>query len=509
VGVYNLQTQDVDKLMPQLDQIFGAKGESPLAGMFRFVPIEATNSIIVITPQPEYLSRAQEWLMRLDASAGGGEAGSQIYIYDVLNVKAGDLADHLNEIFNGMAPSHTSDTSGSVAPGLTQVEATGSRLGSNSNGMTSFNNNNRQRRQQRTPTTTKRSSTGSMGGTDGGPRITSVDENNQLLVLATPSQWSIIQQAAKRLDIAPLQVQVEAKILEVQLTGKFSFGVQWYLEGLIGSSSAGGPEGRAQPGNQQAWALGGAAATTLGTSDTFFYSFVNSEIQGAIHAMESNGDTKILSAPSIVVLNNQQAAINVGDQIPVVQTFFNPGYGTITSNGTTTSGTNYNTGSVSFRDTGIQLDVTPRVNPGGLVYMDIDQEVSKPGPTPDPTGNYPISQRSIQTQVAVQSGQTVLLGGLIQQTDSNSGSGLPWVSRIPILGKLFGTTSHDRNRTELIVLITPRVIYNSEDANRITREYQLRFESLKPFLPKARKTSDGAQPAPATSSSYYDGDVQP
>lgn len=481
VGVYNMQNQDVAKLLPQLDQIFGAKGESPLAGMFRFVPIEATNSVIVITSQPEYLDKARQWLERLDAGAGGAEAGQQLYIYDVINMKAADLADYLNQIFNGSAPRPHSDTGGSVGPGLTTIEVGGSRgVGDNN------------QRNQRRPTPTR--SATPVTPRDGGPRITAVEQNNQLLVLATATQWNTIQLAARRLDIQPLQVQIEAKILEVQLTGKFSFGVQWYLEGLIGSQGGVGSEGRNQPGNQQAWLLGNAGVTPS-DSDTFFYSFINNNLQAAIHAMESSGNTKILSSPSIVVTNNQEANIQVGDEIPVVQTFFQPGLGSFNAGGDSGTGgvgnTRFNTGSVSFRKTGIQLQVTPRVNPGGLVYMDIDQEVSKPGPTPGPTGNVPVSQRQIQTQVAVQSGQTVLLGGLIQQNESLTDSGVPLLSRIPILGKLFGSTSHNNDRTELLVLITPRVIRNSQEAGRITREYQDRFESLKPLRAKLEREERG------------------
>ncbi|MGA7297815.1 MAG: type II secretion system secretin GspD [Rhodanobacteraceae bacterium] len=482
VGVYNMQNQDVGKLMPQLDEIFGTKGESPLAGMFRFVPIEATNSVIVITPQPEYLDKARDWLARLDAGAGGGEAGQQLYIYDVINMKAVDLADYLNQIFNGSAPRPSSDTGGSVAPGLTSIEVGGNRNGSNSNNT---------RRQQRRSTPTR--SAAAVTPKDGGPRITAVEQNNQLLVLATATQWNTIQLAARRLDIQPLQVQIEAKILEVQLTGNFSFGVQWYLEGLIGKSGVSGTAGRTQPGNQQAWALGNSGVTPA-DSDTFFYSFINNNLQAAVHAVESSGNTKILSAPSVVVTNNQEANIQVGDEIPVVQTFFQPGlgnFGNTTGDSTGSVGnTNFNSGSVSFRKTGIQLQVTPRVNPGGLVYMDIDQEVSKPGATAGPTGNKAISQRTIQTQVAVQSGQTVLLGGLIQQNDSVSDSGVPLLSRIPWLGRLFGSTSRNNDRTELLVLITPRVIRNSQEAAKVTREYQDRFESLKPLRAKLRQEQD-------------------
>ncbi len=250
VGVYNMQNQDVGKLMPQLDEIFGSKGESPLAGMFRFVPIEATNSVIVITPQPEYLDKARDWLARLDAGAGGGEAGQQLYIYNVINMKAVDLADYLNQIFNGSAPRPSSDTGGSVAPGLTSIEVGGNRNGSNSN-------NNRRQQRRSTPTR----SAAVVNPKDGGPRITAVEQNNQLLVLATATQWNTIQLAAKRLDIQPLQVQIEAKILEVQLTGNFSFGVQWYLEGLIGSEAEWGFRYRR---SRPAWQSAGLVTGQLG-----------------------------------------------------------------------------------------------------------------------------------------------------------------------------------------------------------------------------------------------------
>jgi general secretion pathway protein D len=142
------------------------------------------------------------------------------------------------------------------------------------------------------------------------------------------------------------------------------------------------------------------------------------------------------------------------------------------------------------------LKVVPRVNPGGLVYLDVSQEVSNPT-TKDANGNFTISDRSMQTQVAVQSGQTVLLGGLIQQDEGTSDTGIPGLNRIPILGRLFGTTSRNRNRTELIVLITPRVIRNSEEARQITDDYQKGFESLKPLrAEQAAKTSGAATTAP-------------
>ena len=220
-----------------------------------------------------------------------------------------------------------------------------------------------------------------------------------------------------------------------------------------------------------------------------FYSFAGNKLQVALSALESSGDAKVLSAPSTVVLNNQETTFKVGEKIPIVQTYLVPGVGIGSSSGS------YNAGQVQYIDTGVLLDVVPRVSPGGLVYMDVQQIVSKPSATPDKNGNYTISNRALSTEVAVQSGQTVLLGGLIQQTDSVQDNGVPFLNRIPVLGRLFGTTDRSKTRSELIVLITPRIIRNPEDARRNTDEYETQFQSLRPILPH---NGAAATPPPAS-----------
>jgi general secretion pathway protein D len=228
-----------------------------------------------------------------------------------------------------------------------------------------------------------------------------------------------------------------------------------------------------------------------------FYSFLNKNFEVALNALQSNGTAKALSAPSMVVLNNQEAQITVGTQIPIVTTSI-LGYstGTTGTTGTTNGlGTNTGIGSTTYISTGTTLDIKPRVNPGGLVYMDVSQEVTTPGSTTSTNPNPPISQRSLQTQIAVQSGQTVLLGGLISENDTNSQNGVPLLSDVPVLGKLFSSTTNHRDRTEIIVLITPRVVYNSEDAQVMTDEYQNKFESLAPLRAKMRQQEGAASPA--------------
>ena len=509
VGVFSLQRAEVKDLTPTLDKLFGEKGNTPMAGMLRFIPIERTNSLVVISPQPVYLDEVRSWIDRIDRG-GGNEP--QLYVYDVRNVQAADLADYLSDIYGGgSSGGGSSDRGGKVGPGLSSGtlggdsdlgNRGGSGLGSTTGGFgnsSSSNSgllnttNNNSGLNGSSSGMSGGSSFGSGGGfagsgfgdddtssrrqrngpvtTDEGVRITSVDANNQLMVRCRPSQWTEIEQAIKRLDAVPLQVQIETRILEVALTGDFQFGVQWYLEGLVGGTN--GSVG--QPGNKQQWALGNGGNVYNPNTDSFFYSFVNNNLAVALRAMETSGNTKTLSAPSLVVLNNQKAHIQVGDQIPITQTFVNTG-----------ANTDNTIGQVEYKDTGVILNVRPRVNPGGLVYMNINQVVSAPGQKDATTGNFPIQQREVATQVAVQSGQTVLLGGLIKQLEGVTDTGIPGLNRIPIFGRLFGQTTRGRDRTELIVLITPRVISNGEEAKQVTDEYQRKFESLRPVRADAK-----------------------
>ncbi|MEP6483195.1 MAG: type II secretion system secretin GspD [Rudaea sp.] len=514
VGVYSLRNTDVTKVQPELDKIFGEAGQSPLAGMFRFIPMDSTNSIVVITSQPEYLKQAEQWLYRLDL--GSGENGTQLYVYDVKNVKAVDLSDHLNAIYTGQVQQRS--TSGNVAPGLKSTTIGGSNSGNGLGGglggslaSGSLNNNRsggingQQNYQNRsgTGTITGTGSNLSTTGTGGAAnaangqkptdiRITAIEENNQLLVMATPGEWDSILAAIHRLDISPLQVQIEAKILEVTLSGDLSFGVQWWLSGLINSnngvntSSVGSQFGRVpgsdrnfqgNPNDRHLSSLGGGGISPKG-GNGFFYSFLNKDFQVAIDTLQTSGQTKVLSAPSLVVMNNQSAQITVGTQVPIISQSI-LGIGSSLT-GDSNSITNTGIGQASYISTGVTLAITPRVNPGGLVYMDVNQEDSVPGSAPAGQ-NPPISQRNLQTQVAVQSGQTVLLGGIIQDQTTDSKTGVPILSNIPILGNLFGNTSKTHNRTELIILITPRVVVNSEDARDMTEEYEKKFESLAPI----------------------------
>ncbi|MGE5167279.1 MAG: type II secretion system protein GspD, partial [Deltaproteobacteria bacterium] len=282
-------------------------------------------------------------------------------------------------------------------------------------------------------------------------------------------------------------------------------GVQWWLSGLTNNSNAGsgtgfqyGPEYQGNTSDRHRVSLGGGGPQSLnGGGPGAFYSYLNKNFQVALNALEKSGNSKILSSPSLVVMNNQQAQLTVGTQVSVISTSFLGigGYGT--TSGTGTGITNSGIGQANYISTGVTLSITPRVNPGGLVYMDVSQEDTSPDYS-TVTANNPnpaINQRNLDTQVAVQSGQTVLLGGMIQDQDGDSRNGVPGLSKIPVLGSLFGSTSKTRQRTELIVLITPRVITSSDEAQQMTQEYEQKFESLAPL--RARNTVPASSQAPA------------
>ena len=518
VGVFNLQYANVGELMPKLDGMFGVHGDTPLAGMLRFIPIERTNALVVISTQPEYLQEVGDWITRIDRG-GGNEP--QLFVYDVRNIKASDLAKYLAQIYTNGAGSG-GDNGGKVGPGLSSgtlgsadnasANSMGSTAGSfgssgssgSTTGMGGLGSSTNSGLSSGTDSRDGSSGSSLAGGgtsstfggisqsgsgssdqeyssSDGSVKISSVDSNNQLLVRARPSQWEEIKSAIHKLDTVPLQVQIETRILEVNLTGEFQFGVQWYLQGLAGSTTnSDGSITPGNPSNQRQIALGQGGNTFGG--QPFFYSFLNNNLQVAVNAMETNGNTKTLSAPSMVVMNNHTAKFEVGDKIPVNTTSVNAAIGGTTS---------YS--EVNYINTGVILTVQPRVNPGGLVYMNISQEVSQADKSVAlVNGNPRIQQRALATEVAVQSGQTVLLGGLIQQADGTTDTGVPGLNRIPWLGRLFGSTSRTRNRTELIVLITPRVIRGSADAKQITEDYQNKFESLAPLRDAPKPTATSA-----------------
>jgi general secretion pathway protein D len=460
VGIYPLRTVDVDSITGELEGIFSGDGESPLAGMFRFVPLERLSSIMVITVHDEYLRKAEEWIEILDRGAAG--AGKQLYVYRVKNLEAPVLAGYLTQIFGGEGgEANQNQPQGTLAPGLEPVE-----IGS----VADFNQNRLGAQDQGAGQGDGSGLVLAIG--DGEIRITSVVETNSLLIQSTQAEYNSILAAIERIDIEPLQVLIESQVLDVELNEELQFGVNWFLTNnpnLIPPGIA-GTDRYIQSmafGSGSAEAGGFNFLSTIATPLTSGLPFV----QATIAALDEVTDVRSLAAPSLLVRNNATSTITVGTQVPVQSSAITTGNQNVVS-------------SAQYVSTGITLTVTPRINPGGLVYMDITQDVSRPGardPDISTSGNPPINNKTVTTQVAVQSGQTVFIGGLISEQTSTGRSGVPFLSRVPFLGTLFGARSKANVRSETLVMITPTVVETSADLQRVSEEMEKEFSRVPPL----------------------------
>lgn len=452
VGVFPLQSAQATKVVSELEKVFGEGGKTPLAGMFRFMPLEGQNAVMVITPQARYLTEVQSWIERMDA---GGD-GARLYVYEVKYVKATDLAEQLGNVYGNQSSPQASAPS--LMPGLDPVEvrttdmppAGGALPGSNASASASGASGN-------SNTTLK------IGGSDVG--ISAVEESNSLLVRASPVQWESIRRAIDRLDSMPLQVHIEAQVVEVKLTGELSYGVSWFFGNQIDAATQG------QTNSLTNWRNSGTSIRPAPNGANF--TFLGPSAQAIITTLDSVSDLRVLSAPSVLVRNNVEADFSSGTQIPVASTILN-------NNGNTNNDNTYS--QVQFRQTGVSLKVKPRISSNGMVFMEITQDVSSPSASgPTIGGNISVDNRKLHTEVAVQTGETIVLAGLIKTEQGKGSSGIPYLSRIPIIGGLFGTQNVTNNREEVLVLITPTVIRDPAGARQMTDEYGERFRGLEPL----------------------------
>ena len=459
IGIFDLRRIEVDELVPELEGVFGEGGETPLSGMFRFMPLERLNAVMVITPNEHYLKEAEKWIRRLDRS--GAEAGARLYVYRVKNLEADVLAGYLGDLFGtGTARQRQPrERTGGLAPGLEPARVSSS--------VGEFERTRQQPEGQQ-----RQAAQGAVTLGDGDVRITAVMETNALLIQASPTQYDSIISAIRRLDEEPLQVLIEAQIIEVTLNEALRYGVSWFLA----NSPPGGENGISLPdGFSSSRDLDSARFGSTFGEDVTFLSTVTRRgvnrtfVTGIISALDSVSDTRTLSSPSLMVRNNAEARINVGQQLPVTSTSFTGGVGDRVFS------------SAQFIQTGVTLEVVPRVNPGGLVYMQVRQEISTPGPQIEGQVNRPINNREVSTEVAVQSGQTIVLGGLIREEGGSSSSGVPGLRRIPGIGALFGAQGRNRDRSETLVLITPTVVDSTERLDQVSREFQRKFQGLRPL----------------------------
>jgi general secretion pathway protein D len=455
-AMFPLQSSDAQSVTIELEELFAEEAVGSLGGVVRFLPIERLNAILVIASHRANLKHAGEWVARLDRTDVG--AGTRVFVYYAKNSRAIDLADVLDQVFLGAESTRDEAPARStVAPGLDPVELIApSRVPSGlDETAVAEAPEPAQAFSVEPPGEGIRRTSG-----DTGISIVADERNNAIVVTSTAEQFRMIEATLRRLDILPLQVLIEATIAEVRLNDGLQYGLQWAFEsGDFSANSTNNP-------------LGLVAQSFPG----FNFVLDTSDVRAVLSALSEVTDVEVVSSPHLMVLDNQPARLQVGDQVPIA----------IQSSVSTIDPDAPIVNSVQYFDTGVILEVTPRVNAGGLVTLDILQEVSDAIPTETSGINSPtIQQRSIRSIVAVQSGETIALGGLIRERSSETVSGIPVLKDIPLLGNLFKTTDQDASRTELLVLITPRVVRGAAQSREVTEELRQRLTVLRDVVATA------------------------
>ena len=505
VGLFPLENSRVEETAQVLNSMLGANAEgSELAGLVNIIPVQRLNSLLVVTPRAHYLDTVGTWVERLDVRPDSSFE-KRLFVYPVQNTSASRLAELINGIYSGGSSGARSVGAGSggagtggVAPGMSMESissssgsATGVSGSSRSSGMSGgassssdldnstgsgsgFGSSGRSSGSNRSTGGSGSLFGGNAGGSGnlasqvgslgaGGEhseladvRVVADEVNNSLMIYATGKQYRLIEDALTQLDVVATQVIIEASILEVTLTEQLNYGLEWTFKNGLGSNYDGSGS---FPG-------GGPSSSS---SAGFSYTVTNGagNISAVLNALSADSLINVISSPSVMVLDNHPAYIHVGDQVPVKQGR------TVSESG------GFATENIVYRDTGVKLMVQPSVNAGGLVTMDVEQSVTDVSSSVDNAEQQPtFLERSVVSRVAVRSDESVVLGGLIRENASASDRGVPFLHRVPVLGSLFGSTGRDNRRTELLVIITPRVINDEQKLRDIGRELRSRVRSM-------------------------------
>ncbi len=493
VGVFPIRNSTPEPIITEIEKIMDT-GEGGLSqNMIKFQPVSRLNAILVVSRKPEYLKTVATWIKRLDES---DTSGVNLKVYRLHYGSAKQVAGLLNEILVGRGSGGLDSAQSQVAPGAgLSVASSGGPLAALS---------------AQPPTATGQA--GGLGGGTGGAvaaprpasgggaagtaandlsgagaggtlggrgngeaaqaniRITPDLVNNSILVYASQETQRIVEQTLRQIDRPLMQVAIDATVAEVTLNDTLTYGVQYYLAGtqLGGTNTGTSTTASTTTGTTTTTTTGntGSLFSTLGTAAlTAVVPGMNLVLGPAnmpnviLNALHNVTNVKVLSNPSLVVLDNQTATLQVGDQVPI-----STGSATVlTANNTVVS-------TIDYRNTGVILRVVPRISANGNVIIDIEQESSSVTPGSASSLTPTISDRRVKSSVSVASGQTVLLAGLISDEIDRTRQGIPVLDKIPGIGDLFSQQSGTKVRTELIIFIRPTIIRDAVDAHMVAEE---------------------------------------
>ena len=462
VGIYPVYNGAPAQMVAELEKIMDT-GESGLGqNLVKFQALERQNSVLVVASKPHLLRAASSWISRLDRSA---VASTGVKVYRVKYGDARQMAAVLSDIFTGGTSAGLELASNQIAPnsGATTMSTVERLTGGPRQATQSGNEPIGAQPGQGAEAAAAISTAGTLGSLAGGAggsggswslpgvRITADTASNSILIYANEEEYRIVERALSQLDRPRLQVAIDVTIAEVTLNDQLDYGVQFFLNKglLMNVASTSLPITPSLPGFN--FVLGNALSPRV-----------------VLNALHQYTDVKILSNPSLVVMDNQPATLEVGDQVPIT-----------TGSATVLSANNAVVNTVDYKNTGIILRVQPRVNSNSTVLLDIEQEISAvvndlvagSVPTSTTTNLTPtISERRVKSELSVANGQTVLLAGLISETQNVSHSGIPILDQIPLLGNAASSNNKSATRTELILFIRPQIIRSGADASVVAEE---------------------------------------
>jgi general secretion pathway protein D len=494
VGIYPLSNSAPEPIITELEKIMDS-GESGLShSVVKFQPVSRLNAILVVSRKPPLLHTAATWIRRLDHA---DTTRNSVHVYRVKYGEAKQIARVLTDMFIGGSSSSLDSADNQLAPGSgsslssgvdrlsgntnspSSAGSPGSRPSSGTGGIGSGFSGAGQRTAASGGTGTGATAPASALDTPGGGneqplmqgvRITADVVNNTLLIYADQANYKIIEATLHQVDQPQLQVAIDATIAEVTLTNELSYGVQSYLtsknlglkanQGSILNTQS-GTVSTSSGATDVALAAGSVANAFINRALPGFNFLVGSEAQPAVilDALHAVTSVKVLSNPSLVVINNQTATLQVGDVVPVS-----------TGTATVLNGNNNVVNSIDYRNTGIILRVSPRINVNGNVRLEVEQEISSVQPTATSTLTPTVAERRVKSSISVASGQTVLLAGLISEQQNGGRNGIPLLDEIQGLGDAFAHQDKKGTRTELIIFIRPQIIRDGTDAHHIAEE---------------------------------------
>jgi general secretion pathway protein D len=495
VALYPLKSTAPETMIRELEKVFDAGEGGQGQGVIKFQPVSRMNAVLAVSRNSKTLERATQWVRRLDRS---DPTGTTVRVYSLRFGNARSIARILNDMFTGRSAQSGLDSQTSpTAPGQ---NATASRLDSLGSGTLSGGNQGAAAQNGSTDNSSGAAANRSgatqagfdtfsdrkdgdqdvasaLGGSGSAAlprgvfqnvRITADTATNEIMIYSNQEDYAVIERALQALDRPRLQVAVDAMVAEVTLTDNLQFGVQAFLTSdRVGAGPDKGSVGlfnAAQSASQSA-----LLARVLPGFNLLLGAEANPKL--VLSALSTITTVKVLSAPSLVVADNQPAILEVGDQVPI-----STGSATVLS----TSNTVVNT--ITLHNTGIILKVLPHVHPNGTIELEIEQEISNvvnQGNTANANLTPTISQRRIHSTIGTSSGQTVLLGGLIKEDDERTIEGIPGLNQIKYLGDLLGQKTDNKTRSEIIVFVTTKLVRNGHDAEIVAEEFRERLDTMR------------------------------